>query len=111
MDIKEAKEVVQAGFAFANWTDEQKKAFKIAWECMTKCQQKEMKSEGLITSLRQYHQLNIYTVGEQWCLQLFDLDVDTNDIGVSCIYEDQNLNLDNLLIDAMEWVERNNENY
>lgn len=111
MNIKEAKEVIQAGFAWANWTSEQKEAFKIAWECMTKCQQKESKSEGMINSLREYHQLNIYTVSEQWCIQLFDLDVDTNDIGASCIYEDQNISLDNLLIDAIEWVDRNREIY
>lgn len=111
MEIKEAKEIIQAGFAWANWTDEQKEAFKVAWECMTKCQQQESRSEGLINSLRQYHQINIYTVGNQWCVQLFDLDVDTNDIGASCIYEDQNRNLEDLLVDAIEWVQRNNETY
>lgn len=109
MNIKEAKEVIQAGFAWANWTSVQKEAFKIAWECMTKCEQKDMKSEGLISFLRQHHQLNVYTVSENWCVQLFDLDVDTNDIGASCIYEDQNTNLDNLLIEAIEWVNRNRE--
>lgn len=111
MDIKKAKEIIQTGFAWANWTDEQKEAFKVAWDCMTQCQQKELKSEGLIISLRQYHQLNIYTVGEHWCIQLFDLDVDTNDIGASCIYEDQNISLANLLIDAIEWADRNGEIY
>lgn len=109
MNIQEAKSVIQAGFAWGNWTSYQKEAFKIAWECMTKCQQKEAKSEGLISSLRQHHQLNVYTVSEYWCIQLFDLDVDTNDIGASCIYENQNTNLDNLLIEAIEWVNRNRE--
>lgn len=111
MDIKEAKEVIQAGFAWANWTSEQKEAFKIAWDCMTRCQQKDSKSEGLISSLRQQHQLNIYTVGEQWCVQLFDIEVDANDIGASCIYEDQNKRLEDLLVDAIDWVNRYNEIY
>ncbi|MBM7715358.1 hypothetical protein JOC94_002345 [Bacillus thermophilus] len=109
MNIQEAKTVIQAGFAWGNWTDYQKEAFKIAWGCMTKCQQKEAKSEGLISSLRRYHQINVYTVSENWCIQLFDLDVDTNDIEASCIYEDQNKDLDNLLIEAIEWVNRNRE--
>lgn len=111
MDIKEAKSYIQAGFAFDKWTGEQKEAFKVAWECMTKCQQKDMKPEGLMTVLRQYHQLNVYTVGELWCIQLFDLDTDTNDIGVICIYEDDNKSLETLLLDAMAWVERNQELY
>lgn len=111
MDIKEAKEFVQAGFAWAGWNDRQKEGFKVAWDCMTKCQQNELKPEGLIVALRQHHQINLYTVGAHWCIQLFDLDVDTNDIGASCIYEDQNMNLDKLLADAIEWVYRNNEIY
>ena len=52
LNIQEAKTVIQAGITWGNWTDYQKEAFKIAWGSMTKCQQKEAKSEGLISSLR-----------------------------------------------------------
>ncbi|MFU2203120.1 hypothetical protein [Bacillus subtilis] len=111
MDIKVAKEVIQAGFAWAKWDDRQKEAFKVAWECMTKAQQNETEPEGLIVSLRQHHQISLYTVGDQWCIQLFDLDVNTNFIGANCVYEDQNESLKKLLIYAHEWVIRNNETY
>lgn len=110
MDIKEAKSFIQAGFAFANWDDKQKQAFAVAWECMTKCQQKELKPEGLMLALRQYHQMTVYTVDEKWCIQLFDLDVAANG-KASCIYEDQNRNIEKLVLDALEWVVRNKELY
>lgn len=106
MEIKEAKNYIQAGFAFGKWTDEQKEAFKVAWECMTVCQQKEIKTEGLMTILRQFHQIIVYTVSAYWCIQLFNLDTDTNDKGANCIYEDDNKNLEKLLLDAIDWVER-----
>ncbi len=47
MDIKEAKEIIRAGFAWANWTDEQKAAFKIAYECMEKVEALEGNQEQL----------------------------------------------------------------
>lgn len=34
MDIKEAKEIIKAGFTWANWTEEQKEAMKIAYKSM-----------------------------------------------------------------------------
>lgn len=34
MEIKEAKEVIKAGLAWASWTDEQKKAMMIAYKSM-----------------------------------------------------------------------------
>lgn len=39
MDIKEAKEIIRAGFAWGNWTDEQKQAFSVAWDCMNECEE------------------------------------------------------------------------
>lgn len=35
MKIKEAKEVIRAGLAWANWTEEQKKAMEIAYKSMS----------------------------------------------------------------------------
>jgi hypothetical protein len=34
MEIKEAKEVLSAGFAWANWTDKQREAMRIAYKSM-----------------------------------------------------------------------------
>ncbi|PAD70856.1 hypothetical protein CHH83_01260 [Bacillus sp. 7586-K] len=34
MEIKEAKEFLRAGFAWANWTDEQREAMKVAYTSM-----------------------------------------------------------------------------
>lgn len=36
MDANEAKEIIKVGFAWANWTDEQKQAFKLAYEALDK---------------------------------------------------------------------------
>lgn len=47
MDIKESKEIIRAGFAWANWTDEQKAAFKTAYECMEKVEALEGNQEQL----------------------------------------------------------------
>lgn len=38
LDSKEAKEIIRAGFAWANWTEEQKKAFKLAYEAIDKAE-------------------------------------------------------------------------
>lgn len=49
--------------------------------------------EELIKKLRELHQINIYSVNEDWCIQLFDLDVCPNDYDVQpcrefeCVYE------------------------
>jgi DNA-binding transcriptional regulator GbsR (MarR family) len=39
LDVKEAKEIIRAGFAWANWTEEQKQAFKFAYESIDKVEQ------------------------------------------------------------------------
>lgn len=39
MGIKEAKEIIRAGFAWAGWTDEQKEAFKLAYESIDNAEQ------------------------------------------------------------------------
>lgn len=36
MEIKEAQEIIRAGLAWANWTDEQKEAMRMAIESMDK---------------------------------------------------------------------------
>ncbi|RDY83140.1 hypothetical protein [Bacillus amyloliquefaciens] len=105
MDIKAAKEVIQAGFAFGNWDDRQKEAFKIAWECMTN----ESESEDLLIDIRQRYQVNLFTAENNWCIQLFDSDVHTNSNSTNCVYEDQTESLKKLLVYAYEWVLRNNE--
>lgn len=36
MGIKEAKEIIQAGFSWANWTDDQREAFLLAYKALDK---------------------------------------------------------------------------
>lgn len=35
MNIKEAKEIVRAGYSWSNWTEEQKKAMELAYKSMS----------------------------------------------------------------------------
>ncbi|MED4600106.1 hypothetical protein P9314_05200 [Paenibacillus validus] len=67
--------------------------------------------EELIKKLRGLHQIQIYTVNEHWCIQLFDLDVCANDYDVQpcpkfeCVFETSGTVLYNVLSDALEWAE------
>lgn len=36
MEIKEAKEIIETGFRWANWTDEQREAFLMAYKSLDK---------------------------------------------------------------------------
>lgn len=47
MEIKEAQKVIHAGLAWANWTDEQKSAMKVALQAMMDLEQIEMKNRIL----------------------------------------------------------------
>lgn len=60
--------------------------------------------EELIKRIRELHQLDIYTVNEQWCIQLFHLDVCAND-EEDCIHENSGTVLWNVLSDALEWAQ------
>lgn len=67
--------------------------------------------EELIQKLRELHQMDIYTVDENWCIQLFELDVCANDYDVQpcqrfeCVFETSGTVLYNVLSDALEWAE------
>ncbi|WP_036710458.1 hypothetical protein [Paenibacillus pinihumi] len=69
-----------------------------------------MSIEELIANLRGLHQLSLYTVNEDWCIQLYELDVCANDHDVfkqakyAPIYESSNHSLQFLLIEATEWA-------
>jgi hypothetical protein len=41
MDGKEAKEIIKAGFAWSNWTEEQREAFKLAYNAIDKAERYE----------------------------------------------------------------------
>jgi hypothetical protein len=41
MDTKEAKKIIEAGFAWAGWTVKQRKAFKIAYDSIDKSKNQE----------------------------------------------------------------------
>ncbi|MEI5909438.1 hypothetical protein WAK64_20630 [Bacillus spongiae] len=47
MNIKEAKQIIHAGLAWANWTDEQKEAMKVALQCMIRIEKLEKEVKGL----------------------------------------------------------------
>lgn len=49
MDIKEAKEVIRAGFAWAGWSDYVKEAMTIAYESMDKVEELKKSKEQLDT--------------------------------------------------------------
>lgn len=56
-----------------------------------------------IEFIRHHHQLDIYTVNEDWCIQLFDLSDCAND-EVDCIYENSSIELIDVLFMAMLWI-------
>ena len=61
-------------------------------------------TEELIKQIRNHNQVQIYTVYEEWCIQLFDLNVCPNDIGASCNWEDSDKDLKKVLIRALEYI-------
>lgn len=62
-----------------------------------------MKSHELIMKLRERHQIDIYSSNEQWCVQLFELDICPNDIGISCEFETSDESLHDALTEALKW--------
>ncbi|MEK3955680.1 hypothetical protein [Psychrobacillus sp. FSL K6-1464] len=64
MELKEAKEILRAGFAWANWTKEQKEAIELAYEAMEKV---EMLTEakGKLEKLEQLPYVRIVIFLEQ----------------------------------------------
>ncbi len=53
--------------------------------------------------LRRYVKFDLYTVGKSYVLQLFELDVEPNDLDISCIWENDNFDVDKLLDEAIKW--------
>lgn len=66
--------------------------------------------EKLINKLRELHQIDIYSVNDGWCVQLFDLDVCPNDYDVQpcpkfqCVFETSGKVLYKVLLEALEWA-------
>lgn len=56
-----------------------------------------------IYDLMQYVKFNLYTADELFVLQLFDKSVNPNDIGVSCVWENDHFNLEILIDEAIKW--------
>ncbi|MEC0232660.1 hypothetical protein [Paenibacillus alba] len=59
--------------------------------------------EELIIKIRLYHQINIFTVNDDWCVQLFNSDEEANG-DFDCIYESHSKDFKVLLSDALEWA-------
>jgi hypothetical protein len=59
---------------------------------------------SLMAIIRQSHQMDIYTVDSSWCIHLFEPNVASNDIGISCIYEICSTELIYTLFTALIWV-------
>lgn len=53
--------------------------------------------------LRRYVKFQLYTVGEYYVLQLFNQDVEPNDLDVDCVWENDNISIEELLDEAIEW--------
>jgi hypothetical protein len=58
---------------------------------------------SLISVIREYHQLSIYTVNLEWCIQLFDLDESAND-DILCSYENSRHELIDVLYVTTSWI-------
>lgn len=100
MDIKEAKQYIQAGFAFGNWTKEQKEAFEVAWNCLNNKEIEKATTDDLISKLNVDYVLHLTNETGSWILKLED------EFGTS-MYTDSNENLKELLINAVKWQNRN----
>lgn len=58
MEAKEARKIIQAGFVWANWTEEQKEAMKVAWQSMDEVEGLRKEVIGLRGSLKIYKEEN-----------------------------------------------------
>lgn len=58
---------------------------------------------AIIEFIREYHQMNMYTVNDIWCVQLLDLSDCGND-NSPCIYENDNKELLDVLWTCFLWV-------
>lgn len=99
MNIKKAKDIIQAGFAWGNWTNEQKMAFKIAWEALN---QQIDASNHLLVLQKEYKVYLISNEKNGWNLWLFDKKNEE-------VYKDNHRDLNSLLVQAIEWMKRNIE--
>lgn len=57
----------------------------------------------LLEILRTFHQIDLYTVGDYWCIQLFDLDVAAND-QQDCVTEHYSIELIDVLCKALSEI-------
>jgi hypothetical protein len=92
------------------------------WECLSEVRQQRLTpwllgTGGLTTVhysrfwtigrsidfIRHHHQMDIYTVNKEWCVQLFDLGTCAND-AQSCIYENSSKELIDALYECMLWI-------
>lgn len=62
-----------------------------------------------IEFIRQHHQIDMYTVNEDWCIQLFDLNDCANDQR-SCVYENSCKEVIDILFECVDWILDNMEN-
>lgn len=58
-----------------------------------------------ITELRKYVQFSLYTVNDNYCIQLFPPEVCANDLDISTIWEDSNNDIEKLIDEAIAWCE------
>lgn len=71
-----------------------------------------MNMEEMFSKIREFNQYNLYTVNENFCLQLFELDECAND-EISCLWEASDKELRKILIKALEYISESifNRNY
>lgn len=56
-----------------------------------------------IIELRKYVQFDLYTVNDNYCIQLFFPEVCANDLDINTIWEDANKDIEKLIDAAIEW--------
>ena len=56
-----------------------------------------------IYELSQLVKFDLFTVDNLFVLQLFDKSVNPNDVGVSCIWENDHFDVEKLLDEAIKW--------
>ena len=62
--------------------------------------------QNKLYELAKFVKFDLFTVDENFVLQLFDKSTNPNDINVSCIWENDNPNLYILLDEAMDWIKK-----
>ncbi|MFS8304198.1 hypothetical protein [Bacillus altitudinis] len=98
LNIQTAKEIIQAGFAWGRWTDDQKLAFKMAWEALNQ----QIDAPNHLLVLQNKYTVQLTSDDENvWTLLLLEKGKE--------VYKGNHGNLNDVLLQTIEWMQRNIE--